>query len=254
MRALPAWVALFALAITCVESAPQPAAAALKSGAKSGHPGGSSPLATIVYQVQTSRKILALTFDAGADRGYAAQILSILERNRIKATFGMTGLWAHANPDLIRRMARDHDTFINHTYDHHPFTPSCASGTSPVLTTRARTNEIKRAEAVIRSISHESAKPYFRPPCGGLDRSTLQLLRRLGYRYVIMWTVDSLGWNGLSAASIERRCLDLAAPGGIIAMHVGIQSLDAVALPEVIAGLRRRGYSFATVPRLLAYH
>lgn len=44
------------------------------------------------------------TFDAGSDTGHATEILDILAANGVRATFGMTGRWADANPALVRRM------------------------------------------------------------------------------------------------------------------------------------------------------
>ncbi len=147
---------------------------------------------------------IALTFDAGADRGYAAQILSLLERSKIRVSFGMTGKWAQTNPDLVRRMARDGDAFINHTYDHRSFT-----GTSDRLgglTVAQRTNEINRADAIIRRLTGRSTKPYFRFPYGDYDAAAVQLVARLGYPDIVMWTVDSLGWERISTAAIVSRC------------------------------------------------
>lgn len=195
-------------------------------------------------------RVVALTFDAGADRGYAARILSTLERNHIHATFGMTGKWAEANPALVRRMARDGDTFINHTYDHRSFT-GYSSGTAP-LTTAQRWWEIAHADAIIRKISGREAKPYFRPPFGDYDAATLSVLQRMGYRYMVMWTVDTLGWDHLPASQILMRSLRLLQPGAIYLMHVGIQSQDALALPALIRELRARGYRFETIPQLVA--
>jgi peptidoglycan/xylan/chitin deacetylase (PgdA/CDA1 family) len=68
----------------------------------------------------------------------------------------------------------------------------------------------------------------------------------------VMWTTDSLGWEGLPAASIVSRVLAQATPGAILLMHVGAQSQDALALPRVIAGLKSRGYRLVTIPQLLA--
>jgi peptidoglycan/xylan/chitin deacetylase (PgdA/CDA1 family) len=192
---------------------------------------------------------VALTFDAGADRGFAGRILTTLERNHVRATFGMTGLWAEQNPDLVKRMARDGDTFINHTYDHRSFTG--LSTQSMPLTRAQRVWEITRAEQTIKRISGRNARPYFRPPFGDYDPATLSLLHQMGYRYMVMWTVDSLGWQHASVQAIVQRCLDDAQPGAIYLMHVGSQSQDGVALPTVIRLLERRHYTFVTVPVLL---
>ncbi len=48
-------------------------------------------------------------------------------------------------------------------------------------------------------------KPWFRPPYGSWDASVKASIGRLGYRYNVIWTVDSGGWTGLSVAEIRRR-------------------------------------------------
>ncbi|MGI8827035.1 MAG: polysaccharide deacetylase family protein [Chloroflexota bacterium] len=202
------------------------------------------PVQVLSRGASTLREV-ALTFDAGADRGNAAHILSTLERNHIKASFGMTGAWASANSDLVRRMVRDGDLLMNHTYDHRSFTGYSTHASA--LTNSQRTWEIEQADRVIRSISGRHARPYFRPPFGDYDAATLDLLKRLGYGYMVMWTLDSLGWEHLSATSIERRCLRGISPGAIVLMHVGSQSQDSAALQTVVTALKGRHYAFVTV-------
>lgn len=207
------------------------------------------PPSGLVYHGNPQVAEVALTFDAGADRGYAARILDVLERTGVHASFGMTGRWAQTNPDLVRRMARDNDTFINHTYDHRSFT-GLSSRAFP-LSPAQRTWEITTTERTIFALTHRSTKPYFRPPYGDLDSAVVPLTRRLGYGTVVMWTVDSLGWEHLTSAAILQRCLSLVRPGGIVLMHVGIQSQDAFALPNLVHALRQRHYRLVTVPQLL---
>jgi len=72
-----------------------------------------------------------------------------------------------------------------------------------------------------------------------------------GYGFNVMWTIDSQGWLGIAADRIVRRCLDMAAPGAIYVFHVGAASADAQALPEIITGLRERGYGFALVSQFV---
>jgi peptidoglycan/xylan/chitin deacetylase (PgdA/CDA1 family) len=214
-------------------------------------PGVVAP-AQLISQGSGRARDVALTFDAGADRGYAANILQILERNHVKATFGMTGAWARANLDLLRRIHRDGDQIMNHTYDHRSFT-GVSTRTAP-LTQQQRTWEITQADKVIRSAVGSSTKPYFRPPFGDYDPATLALARALGYRFVVMWTLDSLGWEHLPAAQILRRCLSGLTPGTILLMHVGSQSQDALALQPLITAMKRRGYRFVEVAQLAGAH
>jgi peptidoglycan-N-acetylglucosamine deacetylase len=202
-----------------------------------------------VYGGNPNRREVALTFDAGSDTGYTAQILDVLGAEHITATFSLTGQWAEANPDLVRRIAADGHQLMNHSYDHRSFTGR-STETAP-LTFAARRDELARTESVVARVAGVHLVPWFRPPYGDTDASVDRDLGRLGYRYDVLWTVDSLGWKGLSGPSIVQRCLERAVPGAIFLFHVGSASQDAAALPSLINGLRRAGYGFDSVARLL---
>ncbi|OGO49857.1 MAG: hypothetical protein A2148_02490 [Chloroflexi bacterium RBG_16_68_14] len=195
------------------------------------------------------RRAVALTFDAGADPGFTSQILDILKANGITASFGITGRWAEQNPDLLRRIVREGHHLINHSYDHSSFT-GLSTG-QPPLTLAQRWEQLDRTEEVFRSIAGVEAKPYFRPPYGDYDDSVNSDLSARGYRYNVLWSVDSQGWNGLSADEIVERCLGLAQAGAIYIFHVGSASQDAMALQRIIDGLRAGGYTMGSVPDLL---
>jgi peptidoglycan/xylan/chitin deacetylase (PgdA/CDA1 family) len=194
--------------------------------------------------------MVALTFDAGSDAGYTAQILETLRTEGVRASFGMTGKWAEQNQDLLLAIAAGGHEFINHTYDHASFT-GLSTGEAP-LSTEQRSLELSRAETTVYHLTGRSTRPYFRPPYGDLDQSVLADVAHDGYPFIIMWTVDTLGWKGVSADAIVQRSLELAEPGAIYVMHVGSQSQDGPALRRVIDGLRAAGYSFGAVSDLLA--
>ncbi len=205
--------------------------------------------ATVVTRGDPSRRIVALTFDAGADTGFTAQILDVLDRSAVGATFGVTGRWAAANPGLVRRIAAAGHVVMNHSYEHRSFTGTSAR---PALTNAAeRRDDVEHAEEVIRNLTGRSTRPWFRPPYGDYDASVNAAVGALGYRYNVLWTVDSLGWQGRSPAAITARCLEATVPGAILLFHVGAASQDATALPGIIAGLRDRGYAFGTIADLL---
>ena len=196
-----------------------------------------------------TRKRVALSFDAGADVGHAAQILDTLARERAVASFGMTGAWAEQHPDLVRRMAAEGHHLINHTWSHGSFTGHSTGGAP--MTRAQRWDELDRTEAIIQRIAGVSTLPYFRPPYGDTDASVLADVGARGYRVTTMWAVDSLGWNGLSAPGIEERTLRLTSPGAILIFHVGAQSQDAAALPAIIRRLREAEYEFVSVATLV---
>ncbi len=211
---------------------------------------GSVAEATVIERGDASRRVVALTFDAGADAGFTAEILATLRREGVRASFGVTGLWAERNRDLLLAIAGDGHALINHSYDHASFTGR--STEKPPLTSEERALELSRAETTVYHLTQRSTRPYFRPPYGDLDASVRRDAAADGFGTIVMWTVDSLGWDHASADEIVARCLAKAEPGAIYVMHVGAESQDAAALARVIAGLRADGYGFVTMDELRA--
>ncbi len=207
-------------------------------------------VARTIARFETARPLLALTFDAGSDRGFASQILDILAANGISASFGITGLWAQANPDLVYRMGREGHHVVNHTRDHRSFT-GVSDGLGG-LDPDQRVAEVEEADAIIAPLLGHTTRPWFRPPYGEYDAAALTQLAAAGYGYNVMWTIDTLGWNGATTRAILDRTLAGAVPGAIVLLHVGAASRDAAALQPLIDGLRARGYDFATVAALAA--
>src|SRR5207249_11115727 len=127
--------------------------------------------ATVVYRGNASKRMVALTFDAGSDVGYTALILETLRAEGVRASFGMTGKWAEQNHDMLLAIAAGGHEFINHTYDHASFT-GLSSWAAP-LSTEQRSLEISRTETTIYHLTGRTTRPYFRPPFGDLDQSVL---------------------------------------------------------------------------------
>lgn len=198
--------------------------------------------ASVITRVDTSEKVVALSFDAGSDRGYGAEILDTLAAHDIKASFGMTGTWAESNPDLLRRIVDEGHALINHTYDHPHM---------ETLKTAQRLDQLARAEEIIHENTGADMRPYFRPPYGSYNNQVLIDVASAGYRYSVMWTVDCLGWKGLPPAEVVARCEGSLQPGAILLMHVGAASTDYAALEDIIAAIDRGGYRYATIPELL---
>lgn len=198
--------------------------------------------------IPTTLKVVALTFDAGASDAGVAAILSTLSAEGVPATFFMTGDFVDEYPSSAKAMARY--PIGNHTYSH------------PDLTTLSAVqvrSELRTAAARIRSVTGQDPRPYFRFPFGAVDSRTISIVNSECY-LPFRWTVDTLGWQGTtegrSVASVVSRVLGAARPGEIVLMHVGAHpkdgsTLDADALPQVISGLRAKGYSFATLTAVL---
>lgn len=224
-------------------AAPKPPATVAPSPVDPNTPEGAP--AQRISRGGNGKPIVALSFDAGSDVGFAEQILDELKAEGIKASFGMTGKWAEQNPDVFRRIVNEGHHLINHTYSHQSWT-GVSSGRL-ALSRDARVDEIRRAEDVFVALAGKSSKPWFRPPYGDIDSQTEKILGSEGYKYNAMWSVDSLGWQGLSPEAIAARCNKGLVPGAILLFHVGSQSQDANALPAIIAAIRAAGLQPGTV-------
>ena len=206
-------------------------------------------LGRVITRLPTTRKVVALTFDAGASADGVASILRTLKREDVPASFFLTGDFAEQHPDGATHLAA-YGRVGNHTSDHLHLT---------TLTTAQVRAQVTGARTTIRRVTGEDPLPFFRFPFGEYDTRTLTAVNELGYA-AIGWTVDSLGWKGTSGGqsveSVVARVLSAAVPGEIVLMHVGANpddgtTLDADALPDVIAGLRAKGYGFVTLDALL---
>lgn len=203
----------------------------------------------VVDHLPTSRKVVALTFDAGANDAGVAAILAALRAAGAPGTFFLTGRWAQLYPDEARRIASRYPVG-NHTVDHPDMT---------TLTPSAARAEVKTARRLIVRLAGRDPRPLFRFPYGAYDASRLALVNGLGYA-AIGWTVDTLGWEGTSggqsAASVRARVMAGLRPGEIVLMHVGSNptdgsTLDADALASVIQSVRARGYELVTLPAFI---
>lgn len=206
---------------------------------------------TLIYSGPTNVREIALTYDAGADRGYAEYILNVLASYGVKATFGMTGVWAQSNPDLVIRMVNEGHQLINHSWSHPSFTGSSVS--SPLALTRAaRVDQLVRTEDFVRNLTGYQMLPYWRPPFGDLNASVLTDVNTAGYYLTIMWTCDTLAWNGASESQILNRCMYTARSGAVILMHVGASGLDWAATDNMVEYFLANGYQLVTIEEMLS--
>jgi peptidoglycan-N-acetylglucosamine deacetylase len=202
-----------------------------------------------VEVVPTPDRVVALTFDAGGNAEGVDSILATLAGEGVPGTFFLTGRWADANPRSVAAIAAAGHRFGNHSVTHAAFT---------TLSDAAIRDEILGAEAAIRAAGGDP-RPLFRFPLGDRDARTIAAVNDLGY-LPVRWTVDTLGWQGTSGGMTAQGVCDRVVagrqPGEIVLMHVGSHpddgsTLDADALPEVIAQLRAAGYAFVTLDVLL---
>jgi peptidoglycan/xylan/chitin deacetylase (PgdA/CDA1 family) len=186
-------------------------------------------------------QIIALTFDAGADRGTSIELLDVLADRGVRATFFVTGQFAERYPDIMRRIAADGHELANHSYSHPDY--------KRISEAQMRTETRMATEAIERTSGVKMA-PLWRAPYGSRDARIIQIVNEEGLRPVY-WTFDSGDWlDNATTEKVLSADLRLAAPGAIAVHHIQPR-WTFEAMPTIIDELRGRGYDFVTVTELI---
>ena len=192
-----------------------------------------------VYRVEQGKKQVAISFDAAWGDEQTETLLNILEKNNTKATFFLVGDWVDKYPDDVKEIhARGHD--IGNHSDTHPHMPA--------LDQPGQTKEVQACNDKIKALTG-AAPTLFRPPYGDYDNNLVSCVKSLGM-YCVQWDVDSLDWKDPTPEQMTKTVLDKVTDGSIVLMHNGAKNTPA-ALPQIIKGIRDKGYEIVLIKDLL---
>jgi peptidoglycan-N-acetylglucosamine deacetylase len=187
-------------------------------------------------------RTVALTFDDGPDR-WSDQVLAVLARENVHATFFVIGRLAAAEEDRVRKAHAAGHAVENHSWSH-PSPPRSGWNRQVVR------SQIRRTSKALTSIL--GVRPcYFRPP-EGVFEGARQETRAAGLS-MALWSVDTRDWatHGPTAPALirKRARAGLQQHHPIVLMHDGggDRSATVAALPGVIDDYRRHGYEFVTL-------
>lgn len=188
-------------------------------------------------------KPIALTFDDGPWPNTTSQILDTLKQQKVKATFFVIGKHVKIYPQLIKQVVAEGHAIGNHTWSHE----------YGYYDEAAATRELEDTSKLVYKTT--GVKTFlFRPPAGILNNGLVTTAQEKKYA-VVMWSVDSKDWRyrGNSSGQLVESVLHDAKPGGIVLMHDGggDRATTIKALPQIITQLKKRGYTFVTVPELM---
>lgn len=201
----------------------------------------------IVNRVNTTEKVVALTFDDGPMPTQTQMILRILKENDVKASFFLVGEAVRAHPEETEMIIQAGHEVGNHSYTHQKMVLK-----SPAFVSL----ELKKTEDALRKAGAEGPI-HFRPPYG----------RKLAVLPYYLWKNDilSVTWDvepesysqtSKNSLKISQHVVNSVKPGSIVLLHVMFNSREASmnAVPEIIQELKVKGYRFVTVSELLEYH
>jgi peptidoglycan/xylan/chitin deacetylase (PgdA/CDA1 family) len=216
---------------------PQPAPLAT-GGWLPANPAPPVPALKLICRGLPSVPAVALTFDDGPHPDFTPRILQILAENNVHATFFVVGKMVALHPELVRAEYQAGHTVGNHTYDH----PDLARMSQDDVH-----HQWSEGSRVLREITGVAPR-FCRPPGGEHNDMVVQVAADLGLT-TVMWS-DSAGDYGCSDAGyIRRATVQGAKNGAIILLHDGVEQTVEV-LPQIIAGLREKGFTFQTLDEM----
>jgi peptidoglycan/xylan/chitin deacetylase (PgdA/CDA1 family) len=205
------------------------------------HPGAGQLLVT--WAVETDRPLVALTFDDGPRPEWTTMVLDTLHRLGAPATFFTVGRRVRKYAPVLRgRMAR-HEV-ANHTWNHRDMARMDADEAY---------DDLLRAHDAIEEVTGQEPR-LLRPPYGHLGGGAVLAAARLGYE-VVLWSLQMLESEFPDdPVGHARHVVARTEPGAILLAHdIGDRDrlVALTGLPDLITGLRDRGFAFVTVSELM---
>jgi peptidoglycan/xylan/chitin deacetylase (PgdA/CDA1 family) len=192
---------------------------------------GDSPM----FYVDDGPMAIALTIDDGPSPVYTPQVLQLLEKYRVTATFSMIGTEVDAHPGVAREVAAAGHMIANHTWTH----VDLAS-----LRPAAVADQMHRATGAIHQVTGK-VPTLFRAPYGAWSPTVLQQCAKTRMT-PLDWSVDPRDWSRPGVASIVRTIMRNTRSGSIILEHDGggNRAETVAALKIVLPRLLAAGYQF----------
>ncbi len=192
-----------------------------------------------VYRVDRDDNKIAVTFDVAWENSNTDELIEILDEYDAKATFFITGDWCDRCADDVKKFAQAGHEIENHS-DKHPHVEG--------INVNDLINDTRECSRKIEMITGR-APTLYRAPYGEYDDSMLTTIEGMGLT-TIQWDVDSVDWNKPTSEEITKKILDNTKSGSILLFHNDLPNTTE-ALPDILKGLKEKGFEFVTVEELI---
>lgn len=192
-----------------------------------------------IYGVDRADNKIAVTFDCAWGNSNTDLLLSLLKDADVKATFFVTGEFCDKYPEDVKKMYDAGHEIGNHS-DKHPHVEG--------ININKLVEDTRECSRKIKMITGEEPKIY-RAPYGEYDNNVITTIEGMGLK-IIQWSVDSIDWNEPDPDTIIKRIMEGTVSGSILLFHNDLEN-TAQALPEILTGLRQKGFSFSKVSELI---
>lgn len=192
-----------------------------------------------IYRGPSEEKSIALMINVSWGETYIPEMLQILRKNDVHATFFLDGKWVKEHPDLAKRIVAEGHAIGSHGSGHPDFSK---------ISNHALIRQIVGTNEVIERVTGTKVR-LLAPPSGSYDKRLVRLARERGM-YTILWTADTVDWRKPPADLIVSRTRRGLTPGCLLLMHPTKPTVQA--LPKMLRMIRERGYHTKTVEDIVA--
>ncbi len=180
-------------------------------------------------------KVISISFDAAWGNEDTQQLIDILAKYNVKATFFLVGEWVDKYPESVKAL---------HDAGHEIMNHSCTHPHMSKLSREQILKELNDCNSKIEAIT--KVRPIlFRAPYGEYNDLLLNTAESIGM-YTIQWDVNSLNWKNPTSSQIAARVIDRVVPGSIVLFHNAAVNTPG-ALPTIIETLLAQGYTFVPI-------
>ncbi|MCF7799401.1 polysaccharide deacetylase family protein [Candidatus Babeliales bacterium] len=202
-----------------------------------------------IRRVHTKEKVVALTFDDGPNPPRTNELLEVLKKHEIKATFFVLGKYIQNYPDIVKQIYNDGHEIGNHSWSHNYMVfKSC----------NTIRKEITSTDTAIRDLGYTGVI-YFRAPHGG-KLINLPMVLSQQNRIHILFNVIAWDWTCPGVEKIVNNVMKSIKPGSIILLHDGDGAKDKAdrsqtvkATDIIIQKLKEQNYKIVTISELLKF-
>lgn len=195
----------------------------------------------LLYRINTSEKVVALTFDDGPSTNNTEDVLKILRENGIRATFFMIGKNIAEHPELAKRVLQEGHQIANHSYSHQRMLLQSVDFCK---------EEIEKTDYAIRNLGYND-EIVFRPPYGK-KLFSLPLAAKQLNKLTVTWDAESEDTEYQDVDILLSHVRKKAREGSIILFHDGGDRKEGTlaTLRILIPELRKKGFQFTTINEL----
>ena len=201
-------------------------------------------LSDAYYIGDVSRKNIYLTFDAGYENGYTENILDVLKKHNVKATFFLVGNFIETAPELVKRMVNEGHTVGNHTMTH----PDMSS----ISDIEAFKKEVGGLESLYKEVTGKDMLKIYRPPQGKYSEENLKMAQSMGYK-TVFWSLAYVDWYN-DAQPTREQAFDKLLPrihnGAIVLLH-STSKTNSEILDELLSKWEDMGYELSPITELI---